>query len=123
MKKKISTVLMSLFLLSACESMDGNSISKIELDGDGYHLLFFSDGGSIELEGNYYDVLLDLRKQFPEKMENFYLVQSSNKNKLKKFQVHTYPTLLLYKDGDVVTRIEGSQSKHAILERLMDSIH
>ncbi|WP_017753560.1 thioredoxin domain-containing protein [Calidifontibacillus oryziterrae] len=119
MKKKLGSIFLSMFLLTACNTVDGDSISDINLEGEGYHLLFFSDEEKIKLENNYYDVLLDLRKEFPNEMADVILVQSTNKNeKLKKFDVSVYPTLIVIKDGEVLTRIEGKQSKREIMNHL-----
>jgi hypothetical protein len=118
MKTKVGSVLMSMLLLTACESIDEGSISKIELDGEGYHLLFFSNEQYIELEENYYDVLLDLKKEFPEEMGNLYLVQSSKRNSIKRYGVDTYPTLIMIKEGKTLARIEGKQNKKEMLNKL-----
>jgi hypothetical protein len=118
MKTKVGSVLMSMLLLTACESIDEGSISKIELDGEGYHLLFFSNEQYIELEENYYDVLLDLKKEFPEEMGNLYLVQSSKRNSIKRYGVDTYPTLIMIKEEKTLARIEGKQNKKEMLNKL-----
>ena len=123
MKKKLGTIFLSLFLLTACNTVDSDSISKINLEGEGYHLLFFSDDEKIMLENNYYDVLLDLKKKFPNEMADVILVQSTNKNeKIKKFDVSVYPTLIVIKDGEEKTRIEGKKSKREIMNHLMDAM-
>lgn len=123
MKKKLGTIFLSLFLLTACNTVDSDAISKINLEGEGYHLLFFSDDEKIKLENNYYDVLLDLKKKFPNEVADVILVQSTNKNeKIKKFDVSVYPTLIVIKDGEEKTRIEGKKSKREIMNHLMDAM-
>ncbi|HHY73915.1 MAG TPA: small peptidoglycan-associated lipoprotein [Bacillus bacterium] len=126
MKKKLKSIFLSILLLtalSACNTVDSNAISKINLEGEGYHLLFFSDEEKIKLENNYYDVLLELRLKFPDEMADVILVQSTNKNeKIKKFDVSVYPTLIVIKDGEEKTRIEGKKSKREIMNHLMDAM-
>ncbi len=103
--------------------MNSDAVSKIKLDSEGYTLLFFSDEEKIKLENNYYDVLLDLRKKFPNEMADVILVQSTNKNeKIKKFNVSVYPTLIVIKDGEEKTRIEGKKSKREIMNHLINAI-
>lgn len=123
MKKKLGLIFLSVFFLSACNTVDSDAVSKIKLDSEGYTLLFFSDEEKIKLENNYYDVLLDLRKKFPNEMADVILVQSTNKNeKIKKFNVSVYPTLIVIKDGEEKTRIEGKKSKREIMNHLMNAI-
>jgi hypothetical protein len=123
MKMKLGSIFLSMFLLTACNTVDSDALAKINLDGEGYHLLFFSDEEKIKLENNYYDVLLDLRKKFPNEMADVILVQSTNKNeKIKKFDVSVYPTLIVIKDGEEKTRIEGKKSKREIMNHLMDAM-
>lgn len=123
MKMKLGFLFLSMFLLAACNTVDGDAVSKINLDGEGYHILFFSDDEKIKLENNYYDVMLDLRKKFPNEMADVVLVQSTNKNeKIKKFDVSVYPTLIVIKDGEEKTRIEGKKSKREIMNHLMDAM-
>lgn len=123
MKMKLGSIFLSMFLLTACNTVDSDAISKINLEGEGYHLLFFSDDEKIKLENNYYDVLLDLRKKFPNEMADVILVQSTNKNeKIKKFDVSVYPTLIVIKDGEEKTRIEGKKSKREIMNHLMNAM-
>lgn len=123
MKKKLGSIFLSMFLLTACNTVDGDSISDINLEGKGYHFLFFSDEEKIKLENNYYDVLLELKDKFPNEKADVILVQSTNKNeKLKKFDVSVYPTLIVIKDGEVKTRIEGKKSKREIMNHLMKAM-
>ncbi|WP_458414046.1 thioredoxin domain-containing protein [Schinkia sp. CFF1] len=123
MKMKLGFLFLSMFLLAACNTVDGDAVSKINLDGEGYHILFFSDDEKIKLENNYYDVMLDLRKKFPNEMADVVLVQSTNKNeKIKKFDVSVYPTLIVIKDGEEKARIEGKKSKREIMNHLMDAM-
>lgn len=123
MKKKLGSIVLSMFILTACNTVDGDSISDINLDDEGYHLLFFSDEEKIKLENNYYDVLLDLKKRFPNEMADVILVQSTSKNeKLKKFNVSVYPTLIVYKNGEIKTRIEGKKSKREIMNHLIKAM-
>ncbi|WP_102347090.1 thioredoxin domain-containing protein [Bacillus sp. Marseille-P3661] len=123
MKKKLGSIFMSMFLLTACNTVDGGSVSDINLGGEGYHLLFFSNEEKIRLENNYYDVLLDLRKKFPNEMADVTLIQSTNKNELiKKFNVSVYPTLIVVKDGEVKTRIDGKRSKKDIMNHLVKTM-
>ena len=121
MNNKIGLAVMSLFILSSCQTVD--QTTNIELDGEGYHILFFSNDDSLEYEENYYDVLLDLKNNISVELENIYLIQAERQNKqLKEFNVTTYPTLIVVKDGETVVRIEGKQDKEDIKKYLNNSI-
>lgn len=114
MNRKIGIAVSMIFLLSACQSMDGNALHSLDVNTEGFHVLFFSDDNNQNKEDNYYDVLLELRNTLPNPAD-LTLIHASDTT---QFNIVTYPTLLVIKDGKTLIRIEGKQSKQTIREML-----
>lgn len=123
MKLKLLLCLTFLLTISvACESIDDQELSKLNLDKKGDYLLFFSNEDYIELEESYYDALIELKKEFPKRITDVYIIQASKKHeKIKMYNVTTYPTLIVVKDGKVITKLEGKNSKKDIIKNIQNS--
>lgn len=123
MKRKVFILLAFTLLLAACQAEEGNSIDDIKKHSDGYLFVFFSNDKHLERESNYYDVLLDLKKQYPNENVDVIIVNSSKKNSLvDHFKVKQYPTLIVMNKGKSVTRIEGVQSKDTIRNKVLNAL-
>ncbi|OEH93885.1 thioredoxin domain-containing protein [Bacillus solimangrovi] len=122
--KQVFTLLVLTFVLGACQTVDGNSIDDINQNDKGYQVIFFSNEDYLEYEGNYYDVLLDLKKQYPKETVNIIIVQSSSNNKLvEHFNVEEYPTLIIQKDGEIISTLAGVYDKEIIYESILNVIN
>ncbi|WLR52161.1 thioredoxin family protein [Bacillus tianshenii] len=115
--------MLSHYCLGACQAVEGNSVNDIKKHSDGVLFVFFSNDKHLEREGNYYDVLLDLKKQYPKENVDFIIVHSSkNTNLVEHFKVKQYPTLVVLNRGTYVTKIEGVQSKDAIRKQVLNAL-
>lgn len=106
------------------------SCSKNEVLSDHPYLLkknenitiLFSDDHSIHHEGNYYDALLDVKRNYPEKIRSFNIIHSSERDLVRFYEITQYPTLLVVHNQDVAVRIEGFLQKQEISELLEQAI-
>ncbi|MFC0274663.1 hypothetical protein ACFFIX_25385 [Metabacillus herbersteinensis] len=114
-------IIMSVLVLSSCD------ISQVSSNGlnDGVfeekQLLFFSDDKNIDREAVYYDALLDLQKEFPEKVDNMKVIAA--KQEYGPFEVDTYPSLLVIDEQQIIVHIEGSVlSKDEITKPILEAL-
>ena len=108
--------------LSSCQPAETATIT-IQGNSDEKQLLFFSDESNIHREANYYDALLELKKQFPREISNMKVVSSSEqKNIYKQYNISEYPSLLVVYKSEVLTLIEGNVSKKEILEPIIEEL-
>lgn len=111
---------MSLFILTSCQAADGYTIAHYKFKGDKYKLLFFSNNEDMKQEENYYDVLIDLKRQYPKEVSNLDLTRAENTDELiQKYNIKTFPSLILMKENKVVLRMEGEKSEKEIKASLV----
>lgn len=72
-------------------------------------------------EAVYYDALLDLRKQFPEEFKNMIVYQEGH-SVVKKFDINTFPAIVVIDDHNVVFHIEGSVAKKEDIVQPMEKL-
>ncbi|WP_066176411.1 hypothetical protein [Bacillus marinisedimentorum] len=125
MKKYIPFILLLfIFTLSSCQLE--NSVQGDEgAAGSGYHLLLVSDEEYMDHEGEYFDALLELKQDFPEKLKNVSVV--SSEQDLNKYaeglEINHYPCLVVVKEQEVLTMIEGKQSEDFIIDNLVRTLN
>lgn len=84
--------------------------------------MFFSDEENIHKEGNYYDALLELKKQFPEEISKMKVISYKENRSYNDFQVDSYPTLLIVQENKVIEIIDGDVSKDEIIEPIQKAL-
>jgi hypothetical protein len=84
--------------------------------------LLFSDEHYISAEGDYYDALLDVKKKYPEKIRSFNIIQSSDRDLVRYYQIEEYPTLLVLHNDLITIRVEGALKKYEILTMLEEGL-
>jgi thioredoxin 1 len=63
--------------------------------------------------------LEEIAAQYPEQVKVVKLDIESNPTVTSDYNVLTIPTLILFKNGQEVVRLNGSQSKQAVLEKII----
>jgi len=94
-----------VILLSSCENqLFSNTIPEDNSNGD-IQLLFFSDNKDVKKEEVYYDALLQIKNEFPER----YNIEYASKKSLEwKYNIDVYPSLIVINENEeVVAKIEG----------------
>ncbi len=117
-------LLLFIFTLSSCQL--GNNVQGDEKSAvSGYQLLLISDEKYTDHEGEYFDALLELKQDFPEKLNNVSVVSSSQDldNYVEGLEVKHYPCLVVVKEQQVQTVIEGKQSEDFIIDNLVQTLN
>ncbi|MBA4537909.1 small peptidoglycan-associated lipoprotein [Bacillus aquiflavi] len=110
-----------LLLTVSCEkneqTIDLNNADNVK------QILFFSDETALTEEAEYYDALLDLKKDFPIEINNMkVLINSENKKVYSEFDISTSPTILVLYNGEVIEKISGDVPKEEIIEPLTKAL-
>lgn len=121
MKHVAFTISIAFLLLStSCATAKQNKIPS-EVQTDGRQILFFTNQEVMDNEAVYYDALLDLRKQFPEEFKNMIVYQEGH-SVVKKFDINTFPAIVVIDDHNVVFHIEGSVAKKEDIVQPMEKL-
>lgn len=120
--RTIFTVFILLaFILSGCSNTQGAAQQNDQDDElNEEHLIFFSDDQNMENEIVYYDVILDLKKDFPEQILNMEVLDNTD-----GWQEHvdTMPCLILVSGDKIVAKAEGSSTeKDEIYHRFYEAL-
>jgi hypothetical protein len=115
---RICLTVCTFILLSSCqfENRENNPrlLSLLEADA-----LLVSNEESIELENNYYDAILELKKIYPTEMDEVVVISHNEiKNIQQLIKIKSYPTLLIINEKQIVQKIEGKQEKDYIVRLL-----
>jgi hypothetical protein len=112
----------SFILLSSCQfgtsENDPRLLSFFEADA-----LFISNDENMDLEIDYYDALLEVKRLYPTELEEIIVINHNEiKNIQRKLPINSFPSLLLINEKQIITKIEGKQEKNNIIEILSSSI-
>ncbi|MFC2950250.1 hypothetical protein [Virgibacillus sediminis] len=111
------TAITLLFFATGCQSPK-SAVEVISFQPSDYEVLFYSnspDDGA--LEDKYKDAIIDLKAKYPDQFENMKAFTEDISN-LKVSGSKEGPNLLILKDGDTVSHLNGDQPKQEILNHL-----
>ncbi|WP_096189283.1 hypothetical protein [Evansella halocellulosilytica] len=124
--KGILTVLfiLSICTMNGCQSTDIRAnYPFLEVKGNTPVTVLFSNDHNIENESSYYEALLDFKQTHPEHLESINVVSSEETSLVSYYDIHTFPTLLIIDDVDVLLRIEGLKDSSEIFLELEASLN
>lgn len=108
-----------LFILTSCTSNEEVITNYPFLQKKDENItLLFSDDQFITEEGNYYDALLDLKRQYPHKIRYFNIIHSKQQDLVQHYEINEYPTLLVIHNEKIAIRVQGPLQKAEILKIL-----
>lgn len=117
-------ILMSCFLIctAACQESALN-IDVISFQSADYEVVFLSHGDVQETKDEkqtYMDAFLELKAQYPQQLSNMKLTNEQQDliEQHMKLENTTYPALLIQRDGETVTKLDGKQTKTKIINQL-----
>ncbi|UCZ51884.1 hypothetical protein LGQ02_13580 [Bacillus shivajii] len=84
--------------------------------------ILFSNDLEIEKENSYYEALLDFKRIHPDQLASINVVTTEDDALINHFDVHTFPTLLLIDDSNVLLRIEGVKETYEIFDYIEASL-
>ncbi|ERN53108.1 hypothetical protein M3689_06305 [Alkalihalophilus marmarensis] len=122
-KLLLSMLLAPIFMLSACVSSASNEDNQPFYEESNMVTLFFSDPKAIDKEHTYYDALLEFQTHHPEQLSSFYVIEAEDKDKVKQYDIETFPTMLILSGEHIHLRLEGPQRKDNIISNLTNMIN
>ena len=120
-QKLLWLMLPPLLFTSACWSSNISN-NPLATNHDQMMTVLFSNEQSLRDEAEYYDALLELQHAYPDESLPFQIIYSSDKEKVKFFNIEQYPTLVVLYDNDVKLRIEGFHQKEDIIRKLENTL-
>ncbi|MDX8359927.1 hypothetical protein [Cytobacillus sp. IB215316] len=118
--KRLSTFfLLSFIFIASCQQNDTSSIPK---NKDDLQLMFFSDENNVQNEINYYDALLELKKEFPHEISNMVIISSQTEELNINININQYPALVMMYDNEIIAQVEGHISKDEIMNPIKEAL-
>ena len=106
-----------LFLTSSCNSNQASD--SLNLNKGTKQIVFFSDEEDYRYEASYCDAIIELKKEFPEEIDNMKVIPSSDAKKYyDAFDVERPPAILVVYGDRVIARVKGTVTKEQIIEPL-----
>ncbi|WP_053366047.1 hypothetical protein [Bacillus sp. FJAT-27245] len=102
-----------LLLTASCSQAEQATLS---VDKNTKQIIFFSNEKEYNREAAYYDALIELKKDFPNEMENLMVLSSKEKKKYyDEFNIKSGPALIVLYKEKVMVRIDGLTTKEKII--------
>lgn len=119
--KGLSFILAASFLLLTSSCNMAYDYEDLELDHNVKQVVFFSDETDYNHEAPYYDAIIELKKDFPEEIDNMMVLSADKANKYyEMFQVEKCPAILVFYKDKVVVKVNGTVSKEQIIEPMAE---
>lgn len=117
--KSLSFVFVAFFLLLTSSCTNPNVSDDLNLNKDIKQVVFFSDEEDYNHEASYYDAIIELKKQYPNEIDNMMVIPASSaKEYYDIFEVENCPAILVVYGDQVIARVNGSVTKNQIIEPL-----
>ncbi|SDP29576.1 Thioredoxin [Litchfieldia salsa] len=112
--------MMSMIILTSCQ----REVKETDLFAQERekYIVFFSDEENLDKEGNYYDALLELKKNYPSNSLTMKVVPLKEYDKYSNFNINTFPTLLVMKNETVVKQIDGDAATEEIITSIEEAL-
>jgi hypothetical protein len=103
-----------LFLTASCNS--ASESDSLNLNKNIKQVVFFSDEKDYKHEASYYDAIIELKKLYPQEIDNMMIIPASNAKKYYDlFEVKTCPAILVVHRDQVIAKVNGTVSKDQII--------
>lgn len=117
MKRLVFVILVAFVMNISCQRHERTS--NLQLNQHQKQLLFFSDEHNIQNEDAYYDALLEIKKDYPSIVSNMMVISSNDNRDLGKYEVNTYPTLMVVYQNQIITKINGNMKTQDIIDPIV----
>jgi hypothetical protein len=115
-------ILSSILLLNSCLSATSSLENPLQQTEEPITVLF-SDSSTIQDEKTYYDALLELKQNYPNDMPSFFIIDATERDAIRYFNIEQFPTMLVLTGDQENLRMEGIISKDEILANLIEIFH
>jgi hypothetical protein len=122
--KVLSFILAASFLLLTSSCNPAGDYEELKIDHEIKQIVFFSDENDYNKEAAYYDAIIELKRDFPEEINNMMVFSGDAANKYYKlFDVKQFPAILVFFQDEVVLKIDGSVvTKEQIIHPLAQAL-
>ncbi|WP_408010825.1 hypothetical protein ACJROX_11095 [Pseudalkalibacillus sp. A8] len=107
-----------LAFLSSCQFEPEYGYLPVDLESEELNTLIFSSRSNQEEEKSYYDALLQLQKDYPQKLNSIQIIKKKNEQAVNYYNVYTFPTVIVLDGEDEIVRLEGKKQVDDIKKKL-----
>ncbi|CAG9608638.1 small peptidoglycan-associated lipoprotein [Pseudoneobacillus rhizosphaerae] len=111
----VVSMLSLLFFTASCNNR--HSIDSLSLKDNVKQIIFFSDETNVQQEAAYYDAIIELRRDFPNEVENMMVFsKDEGKKYIESLQIENSPAIIVIYNNEIVANINGIASKDQIMQ-------
>lgn len=115
--KGLATVYIFSLLFFTASCNHDYSINSLSIKENVKQIIFFSDETKMQQEIAYYDALIELRKDFPDEVENMIVfTKDEGKKYFESLHIKNSPAIIVIYNNEIVANINGFASKDQIIQ-------
>ncbi|WP_075981078.1 hypothetical protein [Bacillus massilinigeriensis] len=121
--KGLLVLVVALFIYLSILFTDEKTTDEIVIDNNIKQILFFSKETNFDDEASYYDAIIELKKQFPNEVNNMLIISSDDaKEYLDEYDVKECPAIVVVYQNKVLTSVDGQISKEKIIKPIKNAL-
>lgn len=97
-------------------------IEEVSFTPSDFQVFFYTTNSNPKIENEYLTAIWDLKKDYPEQMDNIQLKETT-KEAAERKKIGEYPALVIIKDGKTVSSISGDTDKSKVLQHLKQTVN
>jgi hypothetical protein len=110
-----------LFFTASCKN--DHSIDSLSIKENVRQIIFFSDETNVQQEAAYYDAIIELRRDFPNEVENMMVFsKDEGKKYFDSLQIKNSPAIIIIYNDEIVANINGLASKDQIMQPISQAL-
>jgi hypothetical protein len=118
--KALAVVFMFSLLFFTASCNNHHSIDSLSLKDNVKQIIFFSDETNVQQEVAYYDAIIELRRDFPNEVENMMVFsKDEGKKYIDSLQIQNSPAIIVIYNNEIVANINGVASKDQIMQPIL----
>ncbi|MCF6412052.1 hypothetical protein [Pseudalkalibacillus salsuginis] len=111
-------LILILAFLSSCQFEPDYGYLPVDLESDELNTIIFSSKSNQEEERSYYDALLQLKKDYPQKLNSIQIIKKKDEQAVNYYNVSTFPTIIVLDGKNEIVRLEGKKEVDDIKNHL-----
>ncbi len=111
-------LILILAFLSSCQFEPDYGYLPVDLESDELNTIIFSSKSNQEEERSYYDALLQLKKEYPQKLNSIQIIKRKDEQAVNYYNVSTFPTIIVLDGKNEIVRLEGKKEVDDITNHL-----
>lgn len=104
-----------LFFIASCNNH--YSIDSLSIKKNVKQIIFFTDEKNVQQEAPYYEAIIELRRNFPDEIENMMVfTKADGKKYYNSFKIKSSPAIIVIYNNQIVSNINGISTKDEIIQ-------